>query len=158
MKNLILLTGFVCLLISCNNSKAIADSEKLMRGNWIVTDVSINGVNENHVNINVFDEARAKCYEGSKWNLVQNNASGTYSLNGGNGCPTKSHKIKWFITEENGQSFFNFKRIYDGERPKHVVDGYKLRVGSNTGSQIVLVQDLYFEGKPITVNYTFNKN
>lgn len=158
MKNLILLAGVVCFLFSCNNSKAIADSEKLMRGNWTLTNVSINGINENQVTINVFDEARAKCYEGSKWSLVQNNATGTYSLNGGSGCPTGTQKIKWFITEENGQSFFNFKRIYDGEKPKNIVDGYKLRVTSNTGSQIVLTQDLFFEGKPITVSYTFNKN
>lgn len=158
MKNLILFSSLIFLIISCTNTKVIADSEKLMRGNWTITDVSIDGVNEAHVNINVLDEARAQCYEGSSWYLVQNNASGTYSLNGGSGCPSQTNKIKWFVTEEGGQSFFNFKRIYEGEKPKNIVDGYKLRITSNTGSTIVLAQDLTFEGKPVTVSYTFQKN
>lgn len=159
MKNLFLFSSLIFLIISCTNTKAIADSEKLMRGNWTITDVSVSGVNESHVNINVLDEAKAQCFEGSNWYLVQNNASGSYTLNGGaSDCPSRSNKIKWFVTEENGQSFFNFKRIYEGEKPKNIVNGYKLRISSNTGSQIVLVQDLTFEGKPVTVSYTFQKD
>lgn len=159
MKNVIYLSflSFV-LLASCTNTKVIADSEKLMRGNWTITDVYIDGISQSYVDVTVFDEANAKCYEGSSWYLVQNNASGNYSLNGAGNCPNANTKIKWFVTEENGQMYFNFKKVYEGERPKNVVDGYKLRVASNTGSSIVLAQDLMFEGKPITVNYTFQKN
>lgn len=157
MKNLMYLGFAAIFFISCNNSKVVADSEKLMRGNWTVSDVSIDGINQSYVDVKVFDEANSKCFEGSSWYLVQNNATGNYTLNGGGDCPSATTKVKWFITEENGQMFFNFKKVYEGEKPKNVVDGYKMRVSSNTGSTIVLAQDLMFEGKPISVNYTFQK-
>ncbi len=157
MKKMIFIGIWAFAFVACTNTKAIADSEKLMRGSWTVTDVSISGVNEKSVMVNVFDEASLKCYEGSSWELVQNNASGTYTLGSGSDCPQQTNKIKWFITEEGGQSYFNFKRIGD-ERPKNVVDGYKLRITSNTGSSIALVQDLLFDGKPINIHYTFQKN
>lgn len=143
---------------SCTNSKAVADSEKLMRGDWTITNVSVDGIQQSYVDITVFDEANSQCYVGSSWHLVQNNATGNYTFNAGGDCPSGTTKIKWFVTEGGGESFFNFKKVYEGERPKNVVDGYKMRVSSNTGSTIVLVQDLMFEGKPISVNYTFQKN
>ncbi len=159
MKNLILMNfAALVLLASCAGSRAVVDNEIQMRGDWTVTDVSISGINESYVNITVLDEAKSQCYEGSSWHLVQNNASGNYTLNGGADCPAQMSKIKWFVTDEGGQMFFNFKRIYDGERPKNVVDGYKMRITSNTGTTMVLTQDLMFEGKPINVSYTFQKN
>lgn len=159
MKNLMYLSFFAFVLFtSCTNTKVVADSEKLMRGNWTISNVSISGINQSYVDVNVFDEANSQCFEGSAWYLVQNNASGTYTLNGGANCPSTTTKIKWFVTEENGQMYFNFKKIYEGEKPKNVLDGYKMRVASNTGSTIVLAQDLMFEGNPISVNYTFQKN
>ena len=146
------------LTSACNNTKVVADNEKLMRGDWTVTNVSVDGINESYVDVTVFDEANTKCYVGSTWHLVQNNATGNYTLNAGGDCPSGTTKIKWFLTEESGSYFFNFKKVYEGEKPKNVVDGYKMRVSSNTGSTIVLVQDLMFEGNPISVNYTFQKN
>jgi hypothetical protein len=160
MKNLIF-GGLILLgiLNSCSStSKMTADSEKLMRGDWTITDVAVDGIDESAVKITVFDEADSNCFEGSSWHLVQNNASGNYTLNGGGDCPGVTTKIKWFVTEDNGQMYFNFKKIYEGEKPKNVVDGYKLRVTSNTGSNIILAQDLMFEGKPVSVFYTFQKN
>lgn len=147
-----------CLVTSCTNTKVVADSEKLMRGDWTVTNVLVEGINQSYIDVTVFDEANSKCYEGTAWHLVQNNATGNYTFNAGGNCPAGTTKIKWFITEENGQMYFNFKKVYEGEKPKNVVDGYKMRVASNTGSTIVLVQDLMFEGKPISVSYTFQKN
>jgi len=147
-----------CLVASCTNTKVVADNEKLMRGDWTVTHVSVEGINQSYVDVTVFDEANSKCYEGSSWHLVQNNSTGNYTFNTGGNCPSGTTKIKWFVTDENGQYYFNFKKIYEGEKPKNVVDGYKLRVASNTGSTIILVQDLMFEGKPISVSYTFQKN
>src|SRR5690606_34123094 len=125
MKNLMYLSFFAFVLLSsCTNTKVVADSEKLMRGNWTVSNVSVDGINQSYVDVTVFDEANSKCYEGSSWYLVQNNATGNYTMNGVSDCPNTTTKIKWFITEENGQMFFNFKKVYEGEKPKNVVDGY----------------------------------
>ena len=158
-KNLIYFSVIAFFAVtSCTSTKVAADNEKLMRGDWTVTNVSVSGINQSYVDITVFDEANSKCYIGSTWHLVQNNATGNYTFNAGGNCPAGTTKIKWFVTDENGQMYFNFKKIYEGEKPKNVLDGYKMRVASNTGSNIVLVQDLMFEGKPISVSYTFQKN
>lgn len=158
MKNFIFsCLGAMFILISCEGSKAVIKEEVLMRGDWTISNVSISGINENLVKVTVLDEAEAKCFEGSNWHFVQNNASGNYQLNGGGNCPSGGANIKWFVTDENGQKYFNFKKVYQGEKPKNVLDGYKMRISSNTGNTIVLVQDLMFEGKPIQVNYIFEK-
>lgn len=158
MKNLILSCfGTIFILASCAPSKDIVKEEVQMRGDWKITNVSISGINQNYVKITVLDEAEAKCFEGSTWHLVQNNASGNYQLHGGPDCPSSNFNIKWFVTNENGHKYFNFKKIYAGEKPKNVTDGYKMRITSNTGNSFVLTQDLMFEGKPISVNYSFSK-
>lgn len=146
------------IFIGCAESKQVVNNEKLMRGDWTITDVSVDGINQAHVNITVFHQAKADCFIGSQWHLVQNNATGNYTLNGGGDCPAETTKIKWFLTEQNGQMTFKFKKVFEGEKPKHVVDGYDLNVISNTGTHLVLRQNLQFEGKPIGVNYTFSKN
>lgn len=159
MKKTILLSIIMLTtLIGCAESKNVASNEKLMRGDWTITNVSIDGINQSLVDITVFHQAKLDCFVGSSWHFVQNNSSGHYSLHGGNGCPQETTKIKWFLTEKSGQMTFKFKKIFEGEKPKHIVDGYDLDVVSNTGSHVVLRQNLSFEGQPIGVNYTFTKN
>ncbi|MFA5618900.1 MAG: lipocalin family protein [Weeksellaceae bacterium] len=159
MKNFIVFSMVSALiLISCAGSQVVVDTETAMRGDWTISSVTIDGINQEYVDATVFDEANTKCYEGSTWHLVQNNNSGTYTMNGGGDCPSGTTKIKWFVSEENGATYFNFKRIYDGQKPKNVLDGYRMRIVSNSGSSMILKQDLMFEGKPIGVNYSFIKN
>lgn len=157
MKNLIWSCLGLMFLASCSGTKVAVENEKLMRGDWTVTDVTVDGIDESYVNVTVFDGVNANCFEGSNWHLVQNNSTGNYALSGGADCPASSNKIKWFVTEEGGANYFNFKILYEGEKPKNVVDGYKMRISDNTGSSIKLTQDLTFEGKPIQVNYNFQK-
>lgn len=159
MKKIILFSFMaVMLFVSCAESKAVVQGEKLMRGDWTITDVSLDGVSESYVNANVFDQADYQCFIGSQWHLVQNNSSGHYTLNGGSGCPSETTNIKWFVTEKNGVTEFMFKKIYPGEKPKNVAEGYSMRVISNTGNSIVMKQDVMFEGKQMGINYTFQKN
>lgn len=148
----------IVLLTSCAESKVVIDSESKMRGDWIISNVSYDGINPKYINTKVFDEADPKCYIGSEWHLVQNNNSGNYTLNGSENCPSGITNIKWFVSDEGGNTYFNFKRIYEGEKPKNVTDGYKLKITNNNGSMIILRQDISFEGKTIGINYTFSKN
>lgn len=159
MKKIILFSLLsIILFVSCAESKAVVQSEKLMRGDWTITQVTVDGINQSYVNAKVFDQADYNCYIGSQWHLVQNNNSGNYTLNGSGDCPAETTNIKWFVTEKNGVTEFMFKKVYQGEKPKNVADGYSMRVISNTGNSIIMKQDLLFEGKPIGINYTFVKN
>lgn len=159
MKKIILLGIIsVFLLTSCDESKVVIDTEKNVRGDWTITNVSMDGINQSWVDAKVFDEADPKCYMGSQWHLVQNNNSGTYVMNGSGKCPVGTTKIKWFVSDEPDGKYFNFKRVYDGEKPKNVMDGYKMKITTNDGTSMNLRQDINFEGKVIGINYTFSKN
>lgn len=158
MKKIFLLSILLGLFtISCSSSKIATESAKTIRGDWTITNVSVSNENPAYVNINVFDEASYKCYQGSTWHLVNNNNSGYYTLNGGADCPSWTTSIQWFVSEQSGQPYFNFKQIMQGEKPKNVTAGYQLRIAYSTENSFMLVQDLMFEGKPLQVNYTFEK-
>lgn len=160
MKKLIFM-GLVVLtfLISCEGSKAVVQTEEMIRGDWTITNVSVDGINADYIEAVVFDEAAPNCFIGSQWHLVQNNNSGTYTTTGANNCPSNgTTKIKWFASENGPNKYFNFKKVYEGEKPKNVLDGYILRVVSSSDSSMILKQDLMFEGQPIGINYTFSKN
>lgn len=157
MKKLILFSILsIFFLTSCAESKAVVESGKLMRGDWTITNVTIDGIQASYVDITAFDQAKTDCFIGSKWHLVQNNSSGYYTLNAA-GCANETTNIKWFVTEQNGQMTFKFKKIYSGEKPKNVLDGYDLKVTTNQGNYLILTQQLLFEGKPISVHYTFSR-
>lgn len=146
------------IFISCAESKAVVESGKIIRGDWVVTNVSVEGIDSKHIEAKVFDQASFLCYLGSEWHLVQNNASGHYTLNApAASCPRETTNIKWFITEMSGYTEFKFKKIYPGEKPKNVADGYSLRVINLSKETFTLGQDLMFEGKPIRILYTFSK-
>ncbi len=152
---LIILSAFFA--VSCSSSKIATETGRTIRGDWTITNVSISNENPAYVNINVFDEASYKCYTGSTWHLVYNNNTGYYTLNGGADCPSWTTSIKWDIKEQSGQPYFEFKQIMQGEKPKNVTSGYQLRVAYSSENSFMLVQDIMFEGKPIQVNYTFEK-
>jgi|SRR5690554_5672931 len=145
------------IFVSCAESKAVVESGKVIRGDWVISSVSVEGIEAKNIEAKVFDQASFLCYAGSQWHLVQNNSSGYYTLRGGSGCPSETTNIKWFITEVNGYTEFKFKKVYSGEKPKNVTDGYSLRVVYQGKDSFVLAQDLLFEGKPIQILYTFSK-
>lgn len=159
MKKLLMFGIFsIFLFSSCAETKVVVDSEKTVRGDWTITNVTMDGINSSYVDAKVFDEADPKCYMGSQWHLVQNNNTGTYTLSGGTNCPSGTTKIKWFVTDEGSARYFNFKKVYEGEKPKNVMDGYRMRITSADAVAMVLTQDINFEGKMISIHYTFSKN
>lgn len=159
MRNIMILGIFsMILLSSCAETKVVVDSEKTVRGDWTITNVSFDGINASYVDAKVFDEADPKCYMGSQWHLIQNNNSGTYTMTGDGNCPSGTTKIKWFVTDEGAARYFNFKRVYEGAKPKNVLDGYRMKITNANESSMVLTQDINFEGKVIGINYTFSKN
>lgn len=156
----IFLFGIISILTftSCAESKAVLDTGKEVRGDWTITDVTFDGINQSYVNAKVFDEADPKCYIGSHWHLIQNNNSGFYTLTGSANCPSGTTNLKWFITDEGGNKYFNFKKVYEGEKPKNVVSGYRMKIQSSSDSYMIMQQEIPFEGGKISINYTFTKN
>ncbi|MHA6697527.1 lipocalin family protein [Chryseobacterium sp. A301] len=155
MKNLII-AGIVgaALSVSCSTAKVAQDNRKeflQLKGDWQITSVNY----DKSLQVRPFDDgADAQCFVGSTWHLVPNNYSGTYSLNGGENCPTFTQPIKFEVV---GGSTFQFKKINEGEKAKTVTEGYQLSLVDQGENAFTLEQNVPFEGNLVKVVYQFQK-
>lgn len=142
-----------CKSTSATNTKLDNDMERKLNGNWVLTSVSYPG--SDYIQVNSFQLADSKCFEGSTWKFVDNNNKGSMSLNGGANCPAFSSNLTWFINKE-GQ--FVLKLLNAGEKAKRVRDGYVLNVANATGSSFELIDQVTVGSKTTSVVYLFSKN
>jgi hypothetical protein len=171
MKKSILLFGIcaTALLSSCASTtvaKQTIETGKEVRGTWTLTNVDYSGLSTNEVQGNVkvnetvskvFDTANPACYEGSTWNLVQNNKKGTYTFNNGGGdCPAGTSNIIWNLVQDGATTYFTFKDV-TGIKAKQNTSGYKLKVEQVDASSMTLVQDVNANGKIAQVIYNFSR-
>ena len=89
----IAMTG--CKSTSATGTKLDNDMERKLNGNWTLTKVTNPG--SDYIQVNSFQLADSKCFEGSQWKFVDNNNKGQMSLAGGGNCPAFSSPITWFI-------------------------------------------------------------
>ncbi|QOR73862.1 lipocalin family protein [Cruoricaptor ignavus] len=145
------------ILASCNSASnaKVAQQNRAdylkMKGDWQLTSVNY----PQNFRIKPFDEnADAKCFEGSVWHLIPNNYTGSYTLNGGAGCPSVTQDFRWEV--KNG-SQFQFKKVYPDMKDKNQTAGYALNLVGRTENTFALEQNVPFEGKMIKVTYNFQK-
>lgn len=142
-----------CKSTSATGTKLDNDMERKLNGNWVLSSVSYPG--SDYIQVNSFQLADSKCFEGSTWKFVDNNNKGSMSLNSGANCPAFSSDIRWFINTD-GQ--FVLKVLNAGEKAKKVRDGYVLSVANATGSSFELIDQVMVGSKTTNVVYLFNKN
>ena len=147
------------LFTSCaqtNVVKAEMDTAKQVRGIWTLSDVSYQNLDGFAVN-NVCDMANPECYEGSTWNLVQNNKSGTYTFNNTNAdCPSGTANIVWNVLQDGSDQYFTFKDV-TGIKAKQNTAGYRMKLDYVDANAMRFVQDVNADGKIGQVVYTFQR-
>ena len=152
-------TATAMLFASCaqtNVVKAEMDTAKQVRGIWTLSDVSYQNLDGYAVN-NVFDMANPECYEGSTWNLVQNNKSGTYTFNNSaEGCPSGTANIIWNVLQDGTDYYFTFKDV-TGIKAKQNTTGYRMKLDYVDANSMRFVQDVNAAGKIGQVIYTFQR-
>ena len=149
--------GFIILLlVSCATTKAIKETEKAVRGNWVLKTVTYDGAGS--FKSTLLQDVSASCFEGSEWSFVANNNRGTYNITS-NDCKTGERKFIWTVTGN--------KEITGGEIHLKITDknyksetnvGYKFemtRINEDSMSWSLLTS---LNGKTINVNINFNKN
>ncbi|WP_296146109.1 lipocalin family protein [uncultured Flavobacterium sp.] len=156
MKKLILLSMFAVLLFSCKstsvtNTKLDNKTERLIKGNYVVSSVNYPG--SEYIKVNAFQLADSQCFVGSTWKFVSNNNKGEMALTK-SGCPAFSSSITWFVNKD-GQ--FVLKVLDAGEKAKKVRDGYILSVANATESSFQLVDKIDVGGKLTDVVYQFTR-
>jgi len=156
MKKIFLLLSISVFLFGCKsqsvtNTKVDNKTERVIKGNWSISD--INYLGSEYIKVNSFDIADSKCFIGSKWKFISNNNKGSMALTN-TSCPTFVSDITWFINKE-GQ--FVMKVLSAGEKAKKVRDGYVLNVANVTETSFQLVDKIDVGGKMINVTYQFQK-
>lgn len=123
-------------------------------GTWTLNSVNYDGGLVKGSVQNVFDQAAPEAFVGSTWQLT-NSGNGIYTLNNGT-----SQTIFWSLFKDNvsGNTMFQFKKIYQGDKPKNVADGYRMVINDNDGNMMTLKSPVEFGGKTGYVVYSFTKN
>lgn len=138
---------------SCSvvNKTAGVDRSKFV-GTWTVNNVTYERIVTNTVQ-RVFDQARPAAFIGSVWKLT-NSGNGQYTLVDGT-----SQSIYWSYDNpgKGVEPAFQFKKVYQGDKPKNVADGYRLTIGSVDGSSMVLKTPVSMGGGIGYVVYSFTK-
>jgi hypothetical protein len=159
MKKLLLASFLFAFLFSCKTTtkttsftaKTDGGSQKEIKGNWQITNVSYPG--SNYFKVNSFQIADSKCFIGSNWNFIPNNNKGSMNLNQ-SGCPSFSSPIVWSINKEG---MFGLKILDAGIKSNKVVQGYMLKVANQTENSFQLIDIIDVGGQKTDVVYQFEK-
>jgi hypothetical protein len=156
MKKSILIVMFSILLFGCKsqsvtNTNVDNKTERIIKGDWTVTNVSFPG--SDYIKVTSFDLVDSKCLVGSTWKFVSNNNNGTMTLNDAS-CISFSSPITWYINQDG-----NFvMKIINDYKAKKVNQGYILRVANVTETSFELVDKINVGGSMKEVTYQFQKN
>lgn len=155
MRKSILIVVFSILLLGCKsqsvtNTNVDNKTERVIKGNWRITNVSFPG--SDYIKVTSFNLADSKCFVGSTWQFVSNNNKGIMTLND-TSCIAFSSPITWYINQEG-----NFvMKIINDYKAKNVNQGYILRVANVTETSFELIDKINVGGSVKEVTYQFQK-
>lgn len=156
MRRIILMVVVAVFAVSCKSSsptstKSDNKAEVALRGDWTLTSVTYPG--SDFIQVNAFQIADSKCFEGSSWNFIANNNKGSVKLNKAD-CPAFSSPITWYV---NKDTEFVMKMTGGGVKAKKVREGYVLRLANRTKDSFQLIDQVDVGGKPNEVVYQFQR-
>ena len=158
MKKIAVLILSVCFLLSCGSSRVVNEARSTMKGDWQLTSITYPGSNQN-VQVSLLDNIPARCLEGSTWNFISNNNTGSYVPSGMN-CDSNTRFFIWSIDGTNGD-MGNYDLMFKPTNADHKSEmnnkGYRINLTQLSGTQMTWEQTVSFEGKPFTIRMNFNK-
>ncbi|MDY0781210.1 lipocalin family protein [Tenacibaculum sp. IB213877] len=153
MKKLCLIF-FSLLMVSCASSKLVGDSYKTLKGEWTLNSVtySDNGIYKT----TLLNDATKQCFEGSNWQFVPNNNTGTYTINNSD-CTTGVRYFNFSLQEmSNGTVDFMLKPT-DKKHNPDTNQGFRLTLTQLSTSTMQLQQAISVNGSPLKINMNFTK-
>ncbi len=164
MKKTLLKTAtvlMVALIFSACASRKNGSGSSISRGkisgDWGISSVTLEGLLPQAVQ-SAFGTAPYKCFENSNWKLT-NSGNGSFMINNTqNGCQVGfTQNIYWsFVNGPSGPEF-DFKMLYDKDKPKNVEAGYRLLITAITDNTMTLKSPVPYGGKTGYVVYNFVK-
>ena len=149
---------FAFTLSACSVSKEARSMKKTINGNWVLQTITTEGIT-GIAKTKIFNEAEFGCFIGSKWNFINNNSMGSYSLiDKSKECTPVERFIRWTVYEPDGAAKeFQFKRLDDKKNTMDNGDGYRLTIVNLDKTQMKLKSELVFEGHAGAIIYNFVK-
>ena len=155
MKKILLL--FITIgALSCGVSKTVRDSKKVIKGEWTLSKIDYSAVGT--FNVTLLNDVSKECFEGSSWQFVPNNSTGTYIINNNN-CGTGMRYFNFSIQEVDEQTgLYDFLLKPTNEKGKSDTNqGFRLKLTTLSESNMQWQQTIYKDGKPFIINMKFTK-
>ncbi len=156
MKKTILLLTISALLFACASPKAVKDSKKIMKGEWVLNSVTYSESGEYRITL-LGDESK-DCFEGSTWRFIPNNNTGVYTI-GSAGCSVGDRNFIFTIQEIDASTgYYDFLLKPTDERGKSETNqGFRMRLAQLSETNMSWQQNLTVDGKPFRLNLNFTK-
>lgn len=155
MKKVILI--FLAIgLISCGTSKTVRDSKKTIKGDWTLSTITFSKTGK--YNVTMLNDTSKDCFEGSIWQFIPNNNTGTYTINESS-CSTGVRNFVFTIQEVDSQSgFYDFLLKPTNDRNKSETNqGFRLKLTALSDTNMQWQQTVTADGVPFIINMNFAK-
>ena len=155
MKKILLL--FIALgLYACGTSKLVQQSKKTIKGEWVLNTInySQNGV----FKVNLLKDASKECFEGSEWQFIPNNNTGTYKISGEN-CITGLRNFIFTIEDldaSTGYQSFLLKPTNE-KKKSETNEGFKMQLLQLSETSMQWQQTVSVDGSPFKISMNFSK-
>lgn len=152
MKKLLSLV-FVLCLFSCGASKNVRMKEKVLKGNWTLTDITYSKTGD--YNVTLFKDASKDCFEGSSWKFVPNNNTGTYNIQQ-SGCLIGPREFVFVIQEvDEVTGYYDF--LLKPKKNNDANVGYRIELVQLNETSMLWQQNITVNGTPFLINMNFTK-
>jgi len=156
MKKLALSIGIFLMILSCGTSKTVRDSKKVIKGEWTLSSITYSTAGK--YNVTLLNDTSKDCFEGSTWQFIPNNNTGTYTINE-TSCSTGPRNFVFTIQEVNKETgLYDFLLKPTNEKQKSETNqGFRLSLTSLTDTIMQWQQTVSVDGKPFIITMNFNK-
>jgi len=157
MKKILILLFLTFALLSCGASKTVRQSKKVIKGEWFLQTISYNQTGT--FNVKLLNDVSKECFEGSTWQFIPNNNTGTYEV-GNSNCSTGKRYFIFTIQEiDEATGLYDFLLKPTNEKKKSETNnsGFRLKLSQLSDTSMQWQQTVALEGKPFTISMNFSK-
>ncbi len=155
MKKIILI--FLAIgIVSCGASKTVSDSKKTIKGDWTLSTITYSKTGK--YNVTLLNDTSKDCFEGSTWEFIPNNNTGTYSINESS-CSTGVRNFVFTIQEVNAETgLYDFLLKPTNQKNKSENNqGFRLKLSALSETDMQWQQTISVDGIPFIINMNFTK-
>ena len=143
-------------LISCGSSKTVRDSKKVIKGSWTLNTITYS--QPGTYNVTLLNDVSKACFEGSTWQFVPNNNTGTYTIDNSN-CTNGERYFVFTIQEiDEATGLYDFLLKPTNEKYKSETNqGFRLSLTQISETNMRWQQTVIVDGQSFTINMNFLK-